>query len=142
LDQPECTKDLDLYDGVICDNTAQVRRVAFYSATPSYLFSGMNMNILKFDDAYVTAQPSTYEDDVVNFSSIKYKTKLDPSGSWTVPYVTGHKYKVHIGSGLNFENMRIELSERWEQADKDVYFVSNFSDVRASIEVKSNVDNY
>lgn len=30
-----------------------------------------------------------------------------------MPYVTGHKYRVHWGEGLDFEWMNVEVSERW-----------------------------
>ena len=53
-----------------------------------------------------------------------------------MPYVTGHKYKISFGNtGLNFENIQFEASERWEEADRDVWFVHNFSDVRVAIDV-------
>lgn len=54
--------------------------------------------------------------------------------STTVPFITGHKYRIHWGkTGLNFENMNVELSEEWKVTDKPIYLVHNFSDVRAAI---------
>ena len=32
---------------------------------------------------------------------------------WALPYVTGHRYRVHWESGLDFASMKIEVSERW-----------------------------
>ena len=55
VEQPECTKDLDVYDGVVCDPSVQIRRIAI-TATPSYLMSGMELGILKYDDSVVAAQ--------------------------------------------------------------------------------------
>jgi hypothetical protein len=39
-------------------------------------------------------------------------------------------------TGLNFENLKVQLSEHWEETDRDIWFVHNFSDVRAAIDVK------
>lgn len=36
----ECQYLLDVYDGVICDNTSQIRRVVFHAGEPDYLFKG------------------------------------------------------------------------------------------------------
>lgn len=52
-EQPECTKDLVVYDGLICKNTAQVRRIAFYDGLPASLTS-MPMKIAKYDDSYTS----------------------------------------------------------------------------------------
>jgi hypothetical protein len=34
--------------------------------------------------------------------------------------------------------MSVTLSERWAETDKPIYFVHNFTDVRAGIDVKVN----
>ena len=58
---------------------------------------------------------------------------------WATPFVTGHKYKIHWGlTGLDFEQMTLTLSERWQETDKSIYLVHNFTDVRAGIEVRYN----
>jgi hypothetical protein len=45
---------------------------------------------------------------------IEFKEKLDPKNGWTVPLVTGHKYKFSWGNtGVDFEEMKITLSDRW-----------------------------
>jgi len=139
--QPECTKDLVLYDGITCDSTVQVRRVAFWAATPSYLFSGMGFKIMKNDDNLFAgmdeAAKTAHIKTKSNFSTIIFKPKLDPVKGWATPFVTGHKYRIHFGmTGINFENLRVTSSERWEETDKNIHFTHNFTDVRAAIEVK------
>jgi hypothetical protein len=52
-----------------------------------------------------------------------------------MPYVTGHKYKIHWRQGLDFETMQCDLSSRWTKYDKDLYLVLNFTDVRTAINV-------
>jgi len=47
-EQPECTVDLDVYDGIICDDTVQVRRVVFYNYKPDH-FRLMAMKLAKWD---------------------------------------------------------------------------------------------
>lgn len=138
--QPECTLDKAVFDGVTCDSTVQVRRLAFHAATPGSLFSGMALKILKWDDSLFAnmddTQKQAHLDDRSNYSTIIFKPKLDPSNGWATPFVTNHKYKFHFGlTGLNFEKLRIDMSERWKNTDHPIYLSHNFSDVRAAIDV-------
>jgi len=56
---------------------------------------------------------------------------------WAAPLVTGHKYKIHWGmTGLDFEGMTATVSRKWQETDKPIYFVQNFTDVREAITVK------
>jgi hypothetical protein len=55
--------------------------------------------------------------------------------SWTMPYVTGHRYRIHWGENNDFEMMNIEISERWTPNDLNLHFMTNFTDVRASINI-------
>jgi len=58
---------------------------------------------------------------------------------WTVPFVTGHKYKISWGNnGLDWDAMKVTLSERWTESDQSIYFVHNFTDVREAFDVKVN----
>lgn len=58
---------------------------------------------------------------------------------WTVPFVTGHKYKISFGNnGLDWDQMSVVLSERWAETDKSVFFVNNFTMTRAKMDVKVN----
>lgn len=44
---------MDVFDGVICDNTVAIRRLAFHKSSPLSLFDGMPLYILPFDDTTV-----------------------------------------------------------------------------------------
>jgi hypothetical protein len=58
---------------------------------------------------------------------------------WTVPFVTGYKYKISWGNnGLDWDQMSVGLSERWAKDDKSIYFVHNFTDVRQAMDVTVN----
>jgi hypothetical protein len=73
LEVPECTKDIDVFDGVVCDKTVQIRRLAYYSATPSNRFTGMKMKILNYDDDLLPtdeAELETYLKDKSRYSSV------------------------------------------------------------------------
>ena len=77
----------------------------------------MNLKILKYDEADVDAMTAagtyeTYLETVENFSSVHFK-EGPPGNGWAVPYVTGHRYRVHWGEGLDFTKMKMEVSERW-----------------------------
>ena len=113
---PECETNLDVFDGQICDNRVQVRRLAWYNPTKLALFVGQAMYILPWDDSIIAAQANKTEYILnrTNYGKILFKEKRDPFQSWTFPFVTGHKYKVHwAGTGVDFESMRIEMSEKW-----------------------------
>ena len=81
----------------------------------------------------------TYLDDIVNYSEIEFKDKLKPSNGWAVPYITGHKYRLHWLRGLDFERMQMELSERWETTDLNTYFVTNFTETREAVNISSTI---
>lgn len=106
----------------------------------------MALKVLKYDDNLFTAMDATalkaHLDDKTNYSTIIFKPKLDPSNGWATPFVTNHKYKIHFGmTGLNFENLRIDMSERWKNTDHPIYLSHNFSDVRAAIDVIVDSNN-
>jgi hypothetical protein len=49
----ECETDLDVFDGHICDNTVEVRRLAYHGADPFVDFFGQGLFILPYDDDYL-----------------------------------------------------------------------------------------
>jgi len=66
-----------------------------------------------------------------------FKKSGDPSNGWAVPFVTGHKYKIHFGmTGLDYEQMTVDASERWEPTDKSIYLVHNWTDIRRAIDFR------
>jgi len=112
-DQPECEQDLEVMDGWTCDDTVQIRRVAFHAGKPSAHLRGMGLKVLRYDDDLLAAQEDldAYIDDVGNYGSIDFKLNKDPSNGWATPFVTGHKYKLHWGqSGVDFEGMTADVS--------------------------------
>ena len=55
---------------------------------------------------------------------------------WAIPFVTGHKYKISWGfTGIDFNQMEVDLSERWQPNDKNIMIMANFSLVRAALNV-------
>lgn len=79
------------------------------------------------------ADLTAYIDDKANYGDYFWKDSGNPSSSWAVPFVTGHKYKIHWQEGLDFEFMKYEVSERWEKTDLDIHFMHNFTDVREAV---------
>ena len=57
---------------------------------------------------------------------------------WAMPFVTGYKYRVHWGEGLDWERMKIEVSERWQDTDRDIFINMNFTETREAINFTSN----
>lgn len=61
----------------------------------------MEMRIVKMDDNIFTTMSDTdkvaYFANDTAYSNLPWKEKGDPSHGWAVPFVTGHKYKIHWG---------------------------------------------
>jgi hypothetical protein len=51
-EQPECQVNMAVYDGIICDSTVQVRRIAMFKAEPG-IFSMMEIKLIKWDDSII-----------------------------------------------------------------------------------------
>jgi len=58
-----------------------------------------------------------------------------------MPYVTGHKYRLHWESGLDFDIMKVEISERWKPTDLDTFFVFNYTESREAVNFTNNYGN-
>jgi hypothetical protein len=73
-DQSECEHLEDTYNGVVCDNNVQIRRVAFWDWKPNGLFAGMGFKILKYDDDIIGAMDNdtmeAYIVDKTNYSTL------------------------------------------------------------------------
>ena len=97
-----------------------------------------DMKILPFDDSIVGSMNNVtkkaYIDNKDNYSIVPFREDSDPSNAWAMPYITGYKYKIHWFQDLDFTQMQMTLSPRWEATDKDVYFIFNFTDVRAKVD--------
>lgn len=71
------------------------------------------MHIIKMDNLLYTTLPGAkesaykaYLENRENYSKIPQKGGKDPSNAWTAAFVTGHKYKWHIGNyGADFLHM-------------------------------------
>lgn len=70
----------------------------FYGYSPGTL-EGMELRVLPYDDSTINAMDDAtlqaYIDDKDNYGSYFWKDTGNPSSSWAVPFVTGHKYKIH-----------------------------------------------
>lgn len=79
---------------------------------------------------------TTYVKNLSNYSSAPMTVKQDPSKSWAMPYVTGHKYRWFFDIGqLDILNMKIEVSNRWQPTDKYVLLNLPYTDNREDIDI-------
>jgi len=85
------------------------------------------MKIAQYDDNQIKAldekKMKEYLEDKKKkvFSVIPFKMNGKPKNGWAVPFVTGHKYRVHWGeTALDFERMMFEQSEQWEEGDRTI----------------------
>lgn len=99
---------MEVYDGLVCNADAQLRRLVFHNYVTN-IFEGMDMKILKIDGTEWNATDLNatleYYNTTENYGIIPFKPKLDPMSAWAIPFVTGHKYKIHWQYGLDFERM-------------------------------------
>lgn len=145
--QPGCEHKQHEYDGIVCDSRSEIRRVVFYNFAPA-IFGKQYMKILQWDDSIVGSMDNTtkkaYMEDLDNYSMVNFRAHVRPENAWAIPIVTGHKYRIHWGYGLDFTQMQVDLSPLWKHTDQDLYFVHNFTDVRAAYDfqtAKTNVYN-
>lgn len=126
---PECEHKQDEYDGVVCTNAVQVRRLAFHSAKKSGEFDGMALKAIIWDDSVIGGMDNVtleaYKANLSNYATFDFKKKQDPGMGWAIPMVTGHKYKIHWGIGIAMEEMKINIAENWELTDKPIELVFN-----------------
>ena len=52
-----------------------------------------------------------------------------------MPYVTNHRYRLHWEAGLDFEAMKVELSEKWLETDQNVFLVFNHTESREAVNI-------
>ena len=58
--------------------------------------------------------------------------------AWAMPFVTNHRYRIHWESGLDFDTMRMEMSERWQATDQNIYLVFNFTESREAVNITTD----
>jgi len=104
----------------------------------------MGFKIIRYDNETIAeygGNVTEYLADKSQYGTMKFKEKLDPKNGWATPFVTGHKYKIHFGmTGLDYEELQIDASERWEETDKSIYLVHNWTDVRQAIDFKIGIN--
>lgn len=96
---PECEHNKDVYGGVFCEPSIQVRRVAFHGMQPAGEFRMQGLFALLYDDDVVKKQDDAaeYAKDLANWGEHTFKEKLDPRNGWVIPFVTNHKYRIQFG---------------------------------------------
>ena len=100
----------------------------------------MRLKILQYDHSIVLKhkQDGTLEDYLDKnsaYSIVPFKSKQKPSNGWAMPYVTGHRYRLHWEAGLDFEHMAVEMSEKWTENDKNIQLVFNFTEAREAVNI-------
>ena len=133
--QPEC-EDMSAWGGIICESTVTVRRIAFHGMPGNFFGMRLKITQLERDDEKSMAADETlqeYLDNDDNYSLVMYKQKLDPSNGWAMPYVTGKRYRLHWEAGLDFDEMKMEVSPLWDENDENTFLVFNFTQPREAV---------
>ena len=108
---PECTLDRDVYDGIVCDSSIRLRRLAFRHQEPFDPFWLQPLEILPYDDETIDPMSDeeleAYIDDTSNYGDIAYTKAGIPGKDTVAVFATGHKFKFHFGIGIDFEELDI-----------------------------------
>ena len=137
----ECQEDVANYNGLVCDNSVQVRRVVLYSASSS--INGNNLYILNCGKGTVTNEACDNLNNTLypaaNFSTVQYRSQANPSNSWAVPYVTGYTYNLHWGaSGIDWQGLTIQNANLYETNDQTITLRINTTAYREVFDVKTS----
>jgi hypothetical protein len=90
-----------------------------------------------FEDTLSDDDRLTYLDDEdgSRYSNIDFKAKLDPVDGHAVPFVTGNRYHIHWGSGIDFTEFKVTRSNGWLGTDLPISFVTNHTEIREAFNV-------
>lgn len=94
---------------------------------------------MPYDEDYIAGRTNITDDMLrkTEFGTVNWKEGKNPNAAWTWPLVTGHRYHIHWSiSGLDWTDMKMEVSEKWQFTDKSVLIYNNFTDIRAGIDWK------
>lgn len=117
-----------------------LRRIAFHGATPGS-FLGLQIKIAQWETDFEAAVKANatdlfnFEQDVhhANFSKMMMREGPDPAMGWPIVIATGKRIRVHWGEANDFETMTYDRSPRWTESDLTAKIMTNFTDVRMSI---------
>lgn len=144
LMQEGCTRNENTLDGIACDNQVTIKRLSFTAPVPKDVLRGMPLRILPYNTerAYdLTEDDEGYVADS-EYSQVNFKAKKRPMHAWTVGFIPKQTYKIHWGTGVNFEGMEIEVSELWQPNDGSIHFVHNFTDQREAFNFYDTGDKF
>ena len=130
---PECNRNPKWDDGVICNDSVQVRRVFVSDASPnSNLFS----QALKIFQVNHTLENLNLTNNFYNFSEIKFNEYKDQNNGWAVPFITGYNYLLTFGIlGLDFSSISLEMSKCWNINDNSINLLFNYTERRQDFKV-------
>ena len=146
-DVPECTRDETNFNGLICTNAVQVRRIVFYEYSPN-LFDGVPMYIFNCNNKTqgaildhsqcMTYENSTHYDFATQASVVNFRQKQNPTQSWAVGFVTGYTYNPYWGpQGIDFDSMTFQNTPVYESTDKVITLAFNHSVYRETFDFVS-----
>ena len=124
-DVEACTRNDAVYSGLVCNNSIQIRRLAFYNLVRADNFYGVEMKIRRLSVPFESEVGPEAE-----YSEISFRLRDSPSNSWTAPFVTGEIYNLHWRLGLDWEQITIESTNLYQPQDHPIYLQFNYTDER------------
>lgn len=77
--QPECEVNITTYDGILCNSSVQVRRVAIWNQKPEDIFWNMELKVLKVDQSFLNSMDPiayiNYFDNSSSYSVLPFRSR-------------------------------------------------------------------
>jgi hypothetical protein len=130
----ECTQDLEVYDGIICNSEVEIKGILAFPEAPQSA-EGLGFSYIPWDDELVNSMTAeeleAYTEDEYNWIVLGWHVQ-----GWGLPIVTGHKYKWHLGTrGTDFENIYFGVPTHYQGHHKSIYMVHNYTNYRMGMDV-------
>ena len=118
-----------------CDQTVTVRGAMVTNIMPSNDFKGLAMRVKQISDA---SEIVDWEETI--FTSIKSEfSNMEPHGmkpfAYSLPYICGRTYSLWFQTGLDFDHMAIDVTNKFEDTDDAIIFRINYLKTRELFEI-------
>ena len=129
-DEPDCTNptDEDVWeDTLICNSDVPLRKVIFDNLVKKNEFKNTAMKIQLISD--ITEE---VPENSTDFTSIKStmngkEPMTEAEFTYSVPFVAGRMYNIWWHTGIDFEDLNIDVSSLTDDSDSAIIFKFNYT---------------
>jgi len=124
--QAGCVANDAVFNGLVCDQTVNLRRIVVYNPNYFYNFYGMDLRVLPLDSIW-GAFP---EAPLASYSKITFRDYNFPMYHWVFVVNTGVTYKIHWAQGIDFDSFSFARGATWTPTDLSVVLKHNHTNYR------------